>query len=400
MEKRFGMTALRAPEGRMEAGTSRRLGSRVAAAFFLLAVGAAAFAQDPGGPRAMQGSAARDDDATLAAREELAQAIVAERTHGRSLRPGYHAWLRGQLAARPLSELEALSEGDPSAASSPNVLGEFSDRELVFNPVTPCRVFDTRFAVAGKLLANTQRNFLVTGQGVDLSSQGGSATGCNINFGPAKAVVINFVAVAPSGAGNLRAWAVADPQPAAPTAAVMNFSPTLSALANGIVVPICDVTKTSCVAGDLRLQADVSAVHVVGDVVGYFTPVFTRTDSRILSGSPVAAGGNFFFPGTPYYYSYGNQRCLVVASLDIEGGAIANGYAYARVALRNVTSGTNTEFAWGHYLPPAATGLTSATSNMTVELSDDTQYAFGCYVNASGDYVGKTWYCNVSYFCQ
>jgi hypothetical protein len=49
---------------------------------------------------------------------------------------------------------------------------------------------------------------------------------------------------------------------------VLNFGSiaALPALANGVIVPICDGTCSS----DLIIQADVSSVHVVVDVLGYF----------------------------------------------------------------------------------------------------------------------------------
>ncbi|HEY7508628.1 MAG TPA: hypothetical protein VIG50_00160, partial [Vicinamibacteria bacterium] len=97
---------------------------------------------------------------------------------------------------------------DARSASEPSVLGD-SNRDLVFTPVPPCRVIDTRFAVAGKLLAGVPRDSDVAGT---LSDQGG-LTDCLIPFGPATAIAVNLVAVAPSGAGNLRAWAFGDPVP-------------------------------------------------------------------------------------------------------------------------------------------------------------------------------------------
>ena len=182
------------------------------------------------------------------------------------------AGLRAQDAAAGGTERSAApfvtnTLGDPTA-------------DLTYTPVTPCRVFDTRVSAAGILVGGTQRNFLVAGAS-GFAAQGGNAAGCGVPFGPnrATAVVINLAAVNPAGGGNLRAWAVASPQPAAPAAAVLTYNPVMPALANAVVVPICDDVATSCVAGDLRLQADVSSVHVVGDVLGYF-----QRPGRTMSG--------------------------------------------------------------------------------------------------------------------
>jgi hypothetical protein len=202
---------------------------------------------------------------------ELAEALVSQRETAmrRVFDPGYRAWLVEALSSRPTEALLELQAHGGEGSFLPNTIGDTS-ANLVYTPVAPCRVFDTRFSAGGILAANTQRNFLVTGS-AGFPAQGGNIGGCGVPVGPATSVMINFAAVTPTGGGNLRAWAVASPQPAAPLAAVMNFSPSLVALANGIAVPICDPATTSCAAGELRLQADVSSVHVVGDVVGYFS---------------------------------------------------------------------------------------------------------------------------------
>jgi hypothetical protein len=220
----------------------------------LSAWGLAAHGQDNPSPPTLDG----------ARRLELAERILSQREEdsGRTVAARYRDSVKAVLAAQYLNPESVQTSG-----VHPMSLGD-SSADLVYTPVTPCRVFDTRSASAGILAANTQRNFFVTGNS-SFANQGGSAVGCGIPFGPATSVVINFVAVNPAGAGNLRAWAVADPQPPAPLAAVVNYSATLAALANGIAVPICDAALSACVS-DLRLQADVSSVHVVGDVVGYF----------------------------------------------------------------------------------------------------------------------------------
>lgn len=130
-----------------------------------------------------------------------------------------------------------------------------------------------------------------------MAGQGGSATGCGIPLGPATAVIINLAAVNPAGGGNLRAWAVASPQPPAPLASVLNYGVVagLPALANGIAVPICDAATTSCPA-DLRLQANASGTDVVGDVVGYFRKYVPQVVLR--SGQTVFGSIGGMYPGS------------------------------------------------------------------------------------------------------
>jgi hypothetical protein len=87
--------------------------------------------------------------------------------------------------------------------------------KLVYTALPPCRIVDTRSSAAGRLVAGVTRTFHVVGPTADFAAQGGTAGGCGIPgfTGPAPqavAVASNFVAVNPTGAGNLRAWATAN----------------------------------------------------------------------------------------------------------------------------------------------------------------------------------------------
>jgi hypothetical protein len=163
---------------------------------------------------------------------------------------------------------------DPGSAQEEDLgpqtesLGE-SQVDLLYTPVTPCRIIDTRLA-GGAMGAGTTRSFLVTG--TDLSSQGGSATGCNIPSG-ATAAMINFVAVNPAGPGDLRVTPFGT---AIPLAAIVNYAavPGLN-VANGLAVTICDPAATTCTY-DFTIQADVSATNLVADVHGYFQSASTE----------------------------------------------------------------------------------------------------------------------------
>ncbi len=156
---------------------------------------------------------------------------------------------------------------------------------LIFVPLPPCRVIDTRVAGAGgPLVAGTPRSFAFRGPNLNyqnptpLPNQGGSTTGCGIpglttdgsSFqNIAKAVALNIVAVGPSGAGDVRAWAA---NHAMPTASVINYQAVAGLnLANGVIVPMCDeAAVTPCAGGDVTFRADVSGTHLVVDVMGYF----------------------------------------------------------------------------------------------------------------------------------
>ncbi len=143
-----------------------------------------------------------------------------------------------------------------------------STSDLLFVPVQPCRIIDTRLA-GGPLAAGVQRDFQVTGS-ASLAAQGGNSSGCGIPQGAstplAAAVAINFIAVAPAGAGDLRAWPFGQTKP---LASIINYAAVSGLnIANGVVVPIAG---TSMNADDISVIADVKGTHLVADVTGYFT---------------------------------------------------------------------------------------------------------------------------------
>jgi hypothetical protein len=138
--------------------------------------------------------------------------------------------------------------------------------DLVFTPVTPCRIVDTRTAAAGQLVAGTAQNFKVR-SATGFANQGGSATDCGV-AASATSVMLNLVSVGPAGPGDLRAVAFGGTLPAA---SVLNYSnlPSLN-IANGIALPVCNPATATCTAADITIIADVSSTHLVADVVGFF----------------------------------------------------------------------------------------------------------------------------------
>ncbi len=155
-----------------------------------------------------------------------------------------------------------------SVAASPTLGDSYSD--LLFVPLTPCRVFDTRQGSAGgPLAAGETRGFIITGS-AGFVNQGGASGGCGVPTAgvppQATAVVLNLIAVSPAGPGDLRAWAYDQTEP---LASVLNYAavPGLN-IANGVIVPIAG---TGLVPDDIKILAEVHATHVVADITGYFT---------------------------------------------------------------------------------------------------------------------------------
>ena len=262
---------------------------------------------------------AQDTSASRAAqRGQLAESILAakERALGEAFNASMRASLKGRMEALSLEQLKALSD-QGELANLPLALGSITS-DLVYTPVTPCRVFDSRVSAGGPgpIPANTQRNVFVAGT-VGFPAQGGAAGGCGVPVG-ATSAIINFVTVLPAGPGNIRAWAVANPQPAAPLAAIMNYGAVagLPAIANGVAVPLCNPAATDCVLGDLRLQADTNSTDILGDVVGYFGPaiggfVDLTTDQTV--------GGNKTF-AAPIVGSVTGSAATVTGIVPISNG--------------------------------------------------------------------------------
>jgi hypothetical protein len=237
------------------------------------------------------------ESAELAAQKEsIAESILAreEAASGRPFDPGFRAQVKKGLASLSMTALEAQTQRSGLGPQTKS-LGE-SQVDLVYTPVTPCRIIDTRLA-GGVLGAGTTRSFLVTG--TDLSSQGGSATGCNIPS-LSTAAMINFVAVSPAGAGHLRATPFGTP---IPLAAILNYAAGLN-IANGLAVTICDPATTTCTF-DFTIQANGSATDLVADVQGYFRSVTTEglwvgTASNVpippTGATPILVAGVSFTP--------------------------------------------------------------------------------------------------------
>ncbi len=150
-----------------------------------------------------------------------------------------------------------------SGADRAKALGE-SERDLVYTPVTPCRLFDTRLAL-GQLAPGVQRNLQVIA--ADFADQGGAANNCNVDLG-AKAAVINIAVVNATGAGHLTVWPSGT---TIPLASSLNFAPgqTQVAEANAIIMPLC---TSSCPANSEISAQSTHNTDLIGDIVGYFMP--------------------------------------------------------------------------------------------------------------------------------
>ncbi len=170
-----------------------------------------------------------------------------------------------------------------------------NDNQLVFTPIAPCRVVDTRNAGArtGLIPANGTRTFDLTTDSV-IDGQGGTA-GCpglpsfsHLGWSVNITVTNGYVA-----SGGLKAWGFSA---AEPNASVINFGPAVfGGIANGLTLTGC----FGCV-DDITIRSFGDATHVIIDVMGYYqeATAATSTVSR-FAGTPVAiaSGSQAFATG-------------------------------------------------------------------------------------------------------
>ena len=150
-----------------------------------------------------------------------------------------------------------------SAHTVIDVLGYYyPDGELLYTPVTPCRIVDTRNSSMGIIGASTQRDFRVYGTGGTIGMQGGNPAGCSSPLGEPLAAHINMVAVNPTGKGNLQAF----PMGAGAGAGLsVNYNTIDTNLANaGTVRAIAGL------GADISVASNFSSAHTVIDVLGYY----------------------------------------------------------------------------------------------------------------------------------
>jgi hypothetical protein len=196
--------------------------------------------------------------------------------------------------------------------------------DLVFTPVTPCRIMDTRNpgSKSGILAAGSTRGFFAWAE--FFTDQGGANTNCGTLSGVNEAaIVVNFTVVTPDTAGFITVY----PADSAvrPNAATVNFTAG-AVVGNNATLKVAQVS-----AGDGFKIFSTSNVHVVADIVGYYSkPVATALNCTTVSGTPtsVAAGvyaslPTLFCPAnfTPMSLSISAAENVLVADSYVAGNA-------------------------------------------------------------------------------
>ena len=136
------------------------------------------------------------------------------------------------------------------------------DNDLVYTPISPCRVVDTRTS-SGVIPANGTRDFAVINSD-SYNAQGGTSGDCGTNGVRASAVALNVTAVLPSANGFATAYAL---QTARPSTSSINYA--AGAIVNNTLV--VKIPNPFVAQRDITVFSFASS-HFVVDVVGYFAP--------------------------------------------------------------------------------------------------------------------------------
>lgn len=213
-----------------------------------------------------------------------------------------HRLTDAQAKAR-LAKVGAISY----AAKAEGISAKFGDltQDLVYTPVAPCRILDTRSTAAGAIAANNTRSFIAINAS-SFTGQGGSSTNCGTLGLNATAVAINLTAVSPTGAGYATAYPFGTTRP---VAASVNY--TAGAIVNNALIVQIPNPLSSF---DFTLYTFAQS-HYVADIVGYFAPPLATAlqcqDTASTDIALSASGGtaNATAPNCPAGYTPTATNC-------------------------------------------------------------------------------------------
>jgi hypothetical protein len=199
----------------------------------------------------------------------------------------------------------------PGAAGSKSritarMLGSTS-MDLVYTPIQPCRIVDTRSTAAGAIAANGTRSFVGINSG-NFTGQGGSATNCGTLDLSATAIALNVTAVTPTAAGFTTVFPFGTTRP---VAASVNYAAG-STVNNAIIAQIPNPLASS----DFSVYTFAQS-HYVVDIVGYFAPPVAtalqcvETANTTTPDLGVAPNGtrNELAPNCPAGYTQTTTNC-------------------------------------------------------------------------------------------
>jgi trimeric autotransporter adhesin len=252
--------------------------------------------------------------------------------------------------------------------------------DLVYTPVTPCRILDTRSA-GGAIGAGLSRDFnAVVSSGGNFSAQGGSSTDCGMVAAGQAAVAINVTAVTPNFAGFATVYPFGT---ARPLASSVNY--TTGAIVNNTVLAKLPSPLTT---KDFTIFTFATS-DFVADIVGYFAPppqpigtVSSITAGSGLTGGTITTSGTVAV-NTAVIQSRVSASCAVgssIRAIAADGTVTCQTDANSGGTVTNVATGTGLTGG-----PVSTTGTLSIASSFRLpQACDPTQIA---------KWNGSAWIC-------
>lgn len=166
--------------------------------------------------------------------------------------------------------------------------------ELIYVPVEPCRIADTRQSAKGVVDANKSRNFLIAGDARELAAQGGDVDCLNPKGNEQAVAVTAYILAVPAdsstGRGVLTAYPANLPPPPSGKGSTVNFADG-QVIGNTTTVTVC--SDGDCPAdGELAILARNTDEHVVVDVQGYFYVPTAIPGYQVVREPFAVAGSN------------------------------------------------------------------------------------------------------------
>src|SRR5438552_6888308 len=189
--------------------------------------------------------------------------------------------------------------------------------DLVYTPVVPCRIVDTRSGGGGVFAPQTQRNwraFSILGFG----SQGGSATNCGIFVPPVAIMANTTLADTVGGPEFFTLWPFGQTRPNAST---VNWWAAAQQPANAEIVPLC--TGAGCTA-DFSAFAS-GQTHAIIDVLGYFNRPANYGGTHTITGPFATDSGGLNNTASAQASTVGGGESNIASALtSTVGGGLAN----------------------------------------------------------------------------
>ncbi|MCP4592498.1 MAG: hypothetical protein GY842_17325 [bacterium] len=276
---------------------------------------------------------------------------------------------------------------DPEALVLANgeTLASFLDRQrrleasgLLYKPIVPCRVLDSR-RIGPPLAVEEKLQLHLRGPATDYSRQGGENSGCGLpglrgevlRTNSARALMLSVETHDAAGLGSVELWPAGGAR--RPGIGLVSFG-----LGTGsrqmLVVAVCDEESVHpCQNGDLALALHGAAAHVVADVLGYFEPPWTAFAQEPKEHGPddetpaaLKSTGLWQQSGDDIYYTAGR----VAIGTDTPEWTLSIAEAlHARILLRSDDDGLSNEVGIGF-------SNLDGTEFFQIGLDDDGENAF------------------------